>query len=120
MRQEKMQVTVPEPKGVEDGHEWVDANAARINTGNPRPDLFRTFNKMPPGYKCASAREDFHHGFGGDTDVSGDVVNPKALGEGFSPLPMGMTDEIYTNEHENVFYEDVGGFCERGNFMDRL
>ena len=120
MRQEKMQVTVPEPKGNDDGNAWVDVSSARINTGNLRPDLFRKFNQMPRGYQVVTAREDFRQGFGGDSDVSGDVVNPDALGKGYQKLAMGMTDENYTNEHVDPFYDDAGGFVERNNMLDRL
>lgn len=54
---------------------------------------------------------------------------PKDLTRGFGAYEMSGTDDMYTNEHVDLFYgevvgqDDVGdkvvGFAERNNYMDR-
>lgn len=53
----------------------------------------------------------------GETDVSNNVRS--AMGNGYSKLPMSPTEDMWTNEHQDAFYDDVGGFCERNNVLDR-
>ncbi len=52
------------------------------------------------------------------TDVT-DVVNPWDLKRGYGVHKMSGTDDMYTGEHADQFYGEVG-FVERNNYLDRL
>jgi hypothetical protein len=52
-------------------------------------------------------------------DVTNKEVNPKSLRKGFDKKALLQTDDAYTREHHDAFYDDVGGFCERNNYLDR-
>ena len=47
-------------------------------------------------------------------------INPKALRKGFDKKKLLQTDDAYTREHNDAFYDDVGGFVERNNMLDRM
>jgi len=42
------------------------------------------------------------------------------LRKGFSKKKLLQTDDEYTREHNDPFYDDVGGFIERNNMLDRI
>ena len=47
-------------------------------------------------------------------------INAKSLRKGFDKKKLLQTDDAYTREHNDAFYDDVGGFVERNNMLDRL
>ncbi len=60
---------------------------------------------------------------GGETDISRDW-NPAAVRHGYTHLQMRPTDDMYTREHNDAFYDEVTvdgvtGFLERNNMLDR-
>jgi hypothetical protein len=110
--QEKFQYQAP-PRA-EPSKEWATPESQRV----VRHAAAR--NEMPVGYDAESPADSFRDGgFAGSTDVTDDVNVPN-MRKGFTKRPMGMTDEMYSNEHEYDFYGDAGGFVERGNVLDRI
>lgn len=128
MLQEKFQTIIPfkeGPKKASDG--FVSFKSQRETIGNPQPKDGEKFNCMPPGYEAETKRDKFVRGFGGDTDVSGDNVNAKALcGLGYTRNKLAPDDDMYGGEHIDMFYSEVVdeagnvGFVERCNYLDRL
>ena len=53
-------------------------------------------------------------------DYTNHEVNRQSLREGFDKKALLQTDDEYTREHNDAFYDDVGGFVERNNYLDRL
>lgn len=110
--QEKFQYQAP-PKA-EPSKEWASFESQRVVRNDP------AHNCLPVGYDASTPADSFRNGgFAGSTDVTDDVNIPN-LRRGFTGHKMGMTDEMYSNEHEYDFYGDAGGFVERGNVLDRL
>lgn len=110
--QEKFQYQAP-PRA-EPSKEWASFEANRVVRNEP------AHNCMPVGYCAETPADNFRDGgWAGSTDVTDDVNVPN-MRKGFTKRPMGMTDEMYSNEHEYDFYGDAGGFVERGNVLDRL
>lgn len=125
---EKFQITVPFKERPEKLEEWATFTSQRDTHGVKVADEATKFNFLPPGMCIEDQNkvEDFKHGFGGDTDVSGRMVNEKALsGKGYTRLEMKSTDDQYGGEHVDLFYsqaKDEKGnesFCERNNYLDR-
>lgn len=123
---EKFQITVPYSKSKDDdGNEWTDAKGARTNVGNTPPGEEEKFNEMPVGYDATCYRDKFVKGFGGDTDVTGDV-EPASLEKGFKRRELKATDDQYGGEHIDLFYGEAVsedgevGFVERNNYLDRI
>ena len=52
-------------------------------------------------------------------DVTQDL-NPTSARFGFDKKKLLQTDDEYTREHNDAFYDDVGGFVERNNMLDRM
>jgi hypothetical protein len=52
-------------------------------------------------------------------DVTNREVHAVSLRKGFDKKALLQTDDAYTREHNDSFYDDVGGFCERNNYLDR-
>jgi hypothetical protein len=124
---EKLQITVPYSEKEDDGNQWADANTARVNTGNTPPEDGEKFNRLPSTSVGVNEEvSEFAHGFGGDTDVSGDGLDPASLKAGYKRRDMKGTDDQYSGEHVDLFYgeavDEKGnvGFAERNNYLDRL
>lgn len=136
--QEKFQVVVPQkPEGTEGGG-WVSDGSARdkrrIHTRNAtgrfenvRGDLY---NSLPPGSNIEDQEvADFHGqpmaaGLGSGTQVTQDVTR-QSLRSGFDRKKLRPTDDEYTRQHNDCFYDEVTvdgvtGFVERNNMLDRL
>ena len=121
---DKSQITFPDRAPGD--HEWATPESARTKKGTPTsPGAL--YNQMPPGTDMdAQPLGDFPampYMLAGEGDVSGDV-NPGAIRKGYSRKKMLPTDEMYTNEHAEAFYDDVTvegdtGFLERNNYLDR-
>ena len=89
------------------------------------------FNSLPPGMdiedqEFADIRQMGFNTAGNMPDAlaQGDVTNFEldaiSLRNGFHKKALLQTDDEYTREHNDAFYDDVGGFVERNNYLDRL
>lgn len=118
---EKFQITVPAKE--EDGEPWVGFDAVRVSDGVTRPETGEKFNEMPKSQ--ISQLHPFVHGFGGNTDVTGDV-EPSSLVKGYKRRELKSTDDQYSGEHCDLFYGEAvdekgqHGFVERNNYLDRM
>jgi hypothetical protein len=126
---EKFQITVPFKARPERMEEWATFESQRDTHGVQTPEDGAKLNRTPPGMDIANQTHvsDFQQGFGGDKDVSGRMVNAKALGgQGYTRLEMKSTDDQYGGEHVDLFYGEAvdengdHGFAERNNYLDRL
>ena len=123
--QEKFQITIPYSKtaGETDGKNWASFESQRNTSGNVQPGNASNFNRMPT-LNADDGRAQFVKGFGGDTDVSGDV-EPSSMLKGYKRLDMSPTSDIYDGEHVDLFYGEAvdengkPGFLERNNYLDR-
>lgn len=112
--QEKYQKTFTQPA---EQHEWVSSASARRTQG-----VGRKLNRLPPGTnienQADSQQNDFPMSLAGDSDISADASS--GLEKGFTKRAMKATDDEYTNQHNDAFYDDLGGFVERNNMLDRI
>lgn len=120
------------PEGVESGG-WVSDKSARVKKGVPA-GLGAMFNSLPQGMDIDDQEQaDIRHqseSMSGATDVSHDDPGPGTIRRGFHRKNMLPTDDLYTNEHVDLFYGEVKvevedgkmetGFLERGNMLDRM
>lgn len=135
--QEKFEVRLPQrPEGVENTG-WMSDRSARVKKGVPGRDqgygpcaednaVF--YNGLPPGMdienqETADIRQQ-PEVMSGESDVSRDW-NPEAVKNGFTRRQMKPTDDMYTREHNDAFYDEIKvdgdvGFLERNNYLDRL
>lgn len=143
--QEKFQVTYPDydSSNEEDHQGWVTDIEGRAKKGMPgregRPGgdydsryLNNTLfvNTLPPGMDIedqeicdirkmginVAGNFPTEHAQG---DLTNDELHPMSLRKGFDRKQLLQTDDVYTREHNDAFYDDVGGFCERNNYLDR-
>jgi hypothetical protein len=146
--QEKYQVNV-EPYDDESGkHAWVTDAQARAKKNSPGregspggdynsrySDLDAFFNSLPPGMDIEDQemtdQREFNHSNSGNYAQghnAGDVthdLSPLNLRRGFDRKVCCPTDDMYTREHNDAFYDSiemdgVEGFIERNNYLDRL
>ena len=142
--QEKFQVNLPHDPEVEERRQgWVTDQEARTkkNTpgreGRPGGDVnSRYMNNamftlsLPPGtdledqefVDCRQMGLNLsgnHPTALAQGDVSQDLKG-EALRLGFDKKKLLQTDDEYTREHNDAFYDDVGGFVERNNMLDRM
>lgn len=120
--QEKFQVDYPLAKD-DNGNTWVsDSSARRSYAAGKR------LNQLPPGMDIADQKNSCQHdqplSMGGEGDVSRDY-NTEAVKDGFSRRTLRPTDDMYTREHNDAFYDEVKvdgvtGFLERNNMLDRM
>jgi hypothetical protein len=131
--QEKFQVNYPEVQ--EQGGPWVSDKSARVKKGLPgregghgTMDSAVFYNSLPPGSdgedQELSDQRAMKLTMGGETDVSKDW-NPEAVKSGFTRRTLRPTDDMYTREHNDAFYDEitvdgVTGFIERNNMLDRM
>jgi hypothetical protein len=139
--QEKFQVTLPYSP---EGHGWVTSEEARGKKGMPgrerRPggdyeakhSMNNVFmNSLPPGMDIEDQEFSDIRRMGintagnmptmyADGDVTNFEVNKDSLRYGFDKKPLLQTDDEYTRDHNDAFYDDVGGFVERNNYLDRM
>lgn len=121
--QEKFEIREPlKPEGVEGGG-WASDKSARNSKGSHPAD-----GCLPPGmdmedqYNCDIKEQGFS--MGGETDRSNDW-NPEAVKNGYTRRTMRPTDDMYTREHNDAFYDEITvegktGFLERNNMLDRI
>jgi len=143
--QEKFQVTYPDydSKNEEDVQGWVPDMEARAKKGMPGYEggpggdpasrfvnNAKFFQSLPPGMDIEDQEISDIRRMG--INVAGNFPTPLAQGDvtngelhamslrkGFDRKKLLATDDVYTREHNDAFYDDVGGFCERNNYLDR-
>jgi hypothetical protein len=144
--QEKFQVTYADynSMGEEDIQGWTDDQSMRAKKGlpgregapggdgNSRWSMNAVMlNSLPPGMdiedqEVSDVRQMSINTAGnmGDALAQGDLtnmeVNAYSLRKGFDKKELLQTDDAYTREHNDAFYDDVGGFVERNNYLDRM
>lgn len=136
--QEKFEVrSARKPEGTEGGG-WVDAKRARDRrglqtrggAGRFEPYHGDLYNSLPPGMDlddqeiACTPGMDLAGGLGSGTQATEDVTR-ESLKRGFDRKALRPTDDMYTREHNDAFYDTVEvdgveGFVERNNYMDRL
>ena len=144
--QEKFQVTFPDynSSNEEDNQGWCTDMEARAKKGTPGregkaggdPDSRFTnnalmLNGLPPGMDIEdqefsdirmmgiNVSGNMANGYA-QGDVTNNEVHAISLRKGFDRKALLSTDDAYTREHNDAFYDDVGGFVERNNYLDRL
>lgn len=117
--QEKFQTTAP--PGPDATNQWTSFKDQRVIA---KCDYS---NEMPPGYDALKEQgnRDSFRGItlAGKTDEQNQregSLNDNTLRNGFYRSAMSPTEDQYTDEHKDDFYDDVGGFVERANYLDRL
>ena len=139
---EKFQISIPDYVP-EDGEQWASFDSARKTRVTTNGTIAATgrfggvervnnMNEMPTGMDLdkGPAGNQMPLRVAGSTDVTDDV-NPWDLKRGWSRKSMGMTDDEYTGQHTDYFYDAVKGnddgggpqyegFVERANYLDRL
>jgi hypothetical protein len=133
--QEKFQVNYP---GVDDdnGNTWKSDRSARTKKGTPgreglpggdwaskKMDNAVFYPSLPPGtdipdQEMADIRK-MRAVTAGTDDVT-DNPSGSDFVKGHVSLGMKPTDDMYTREHNDAFYDDLGGFVERNNYLDRM
>ena len=141
--QEKFEVRYP-PAQDDDGGSWVTDRSARVKKGSPGREGLpggdgpsRFMNNaletlsLPPGMDMEDQeytdQRRFNESVVGNNatghnagDLTGHEVTATSLRHGFAKKALLQTDDAYTREHNDAFYDDVGGFVERNNMLDRL
>ena len=132
--QEKFQVRYG-PTTDDNGNEWVSDRSARAKKGLPGREGYPggdwqskamnnavQYSSLPPGTDIADQEVADVRKMRTITAGTDDVTDNPAGGDfsrGYVGMPMRPTDDMYTREHNDAFYDDVGGFCERNNMLDR-
>lgn len=137
--QEKFLIDAPpNPNDNAEGRGWVMARSARVKKGVPGKDMPGTsdaqnqcfFNSLPPGSDIADQEMSdirqmpYGGNLGSGTQVTTDVT-ATSLREGFDRKPLRPTDDMYTREHNDAFYDSISvdgveGYVERNNMCDRM
>jgi hypothetical protein len=147
--QEKFQVNMPAERNDDAHGGWITDMEARAKKGTPgreghpggdRASRYmnnaRFYQGLPPGANIEDQeladirRMGFSwNGNNPQGEAAGDVtdheVTPHSLRTGFSRKKLLSTDDEYTREHNDAFYDvvevdGVEGFVERNNMLDRL
>jgi hypothetical protein len=137
--QEKFQEEFP-VKPDDGSNFWASDKSARVKKGMPGSEYSKAssagvmYNSLPPGMDIDDQEvADIRHEPSVETgvsDVSYDCLRPGVAKRGFIRKKMSPTDDLYTNEHVDMFYGEITvevedgeketGFLERGNMLDRL
>lgn len=130
--QEKFQVNYPEvPEGNEG--QWATDKSARTKKGlqtRAMDGRYESYNgdfytSLPPGTDIRDqevyddSKLPLAGCLGSGTQVTEDVTRESVV-KGFDTKRLLQTDDEYTREHNDAFYDDVGGFVERNNMLDRM
>ncbi len=103
----------------ENGESWASFESQR-KTYSPTGKL----NVMPPGMSVdPTAETSMPLSLAGSSDES-NGVKPSQLRKGFEHKDMSTVEDMYNNEHIDLFYgeakvDGVTGFVERNNYLDR-
>lgn len=128
------------PTSDDNGNEWVSEKSARVKKGVPGREGRQgwdwdsksinnsvMYNSLPPGSDVRDAEMADIRQMRTVTAGTDDVTdNPKGQDfvKGFVDIAMKGTDDMYTNEHVDMFYSEATvdgktGFLERANYLDR-
>lgn len=137
--QEKFEVRAPKkPEGVE-GTGWASDSSARTRRGlqtrgrsDGRYESFQgdDLNQLPPGMNISDQEHAdlptpaMAENFGTGSQATSDVTRT-SMRTGFDRKDLSPTDDMYTREHNDAFYDTVEvdgveGYVERNNYMDRM
>jgi hypothetical protein len=136
--QEKFEVRPEERPSSKAGAGWATDKSARDNqglqtrtvTGRFESQAGDLYNSLPPGMDLDDQEVFRNHPLATagclqtGTQVTEDVTR-ESLKAGFDRKAMRPTDDMYTREHNDAFYDTVEvdgvvGFVERNNMLDRL
>lgn len=141
--QEKFQVNNPQNRNDDSESGWKSDKSARVKKGLPgregraggdpasqHMDNAVFYNGLPPGMdledqECIDSRNMPYGGsLGSGTQVTDDVT-AMSLRQGFDRKSLRPTDDMYTREHNDAFYDSVTvdgveGYVERNNMLDRM
>lgn len=125
--QEKFQVDFPS-QGNDDSHSgWKTDNGARVKKGIPHGGS-AMFGSLPPGMDIEDQENTdirkMKKVMSGASDESHDW-SPEAIRRGYTKRAMSPTEDQYTREHNDTFYDEMTvdgstGFVERNNVLDRM
>ena len=133
--QEKFQVNLPQEPP--EDHIWKHAGSVRVKKGTPsaRNSGAVLYNSLPPGMDIEDQEMADHRKFNSSIagnyarghnagDVTQDCTE-KSVKAGFDRKVCCPTDDMYTREHNDAFYDSPEvdgqeGFVERNNYLDRL
>lgn len=147
--QEKFQVNYPDTESsAENQQSWVTDKSARIKkhlpgregrAGGDAPSRFMNnaafFNSLPPGADIEDQEVSDQLKMGINTAggfptllAQGDRtqdLTPRSVVTGFDVKTLRPTDDQYSREHNDAFYDEIEvdgqvGFIERNNMLDRL
>lgn len=139
--QEKFQVTPPGNRNDDAMSGWKTDKSARVKKGTPgregvpggdlssrRMNNAVFYASTPPGMDIEDQELTDQRRFPMRMASEGDVTpdySQKAMKTGFTAHKCCPTDDQYTNEHTDAFYDSikvdgVEGFIERNNCLDRL
>jgi hypothetical protein len=139
--QEKFQVRPPDNPNDNASSGWRTDKSARVKKGLPgregnsggdweskHMDNALFLHSLPPGTDLEdqelSDQRQFPMRMASEGDITPDY-SAKAMKTGFTAHKCCPTDDQYTNEHADAFYDSirvdgVEGFVERNNMLDRL
>lgn len=132
--QEKFQVNAPQNPNDDGRGGWATDASARTRRNLQTRDRNQRFEpyhgdmlaSLPPGtdiegqeVSCAGDPIRPAGALMSGSQVTEDVT-PQTLRAGFDKKRLLQTDDMYTREHNDAFYDDVGGFVERNNMLDRM
>ena len=125
--QEKFQVRYPMKAAEPD--RWVGVDSVLTTKGLNRSTAATMLNSLPPGSDIEDQEEadiraqPFGGPWGTGTQCTDDV-SATSVQKGFDRKTLRPTDDQYSSEHVDLFYDEVTvdgvtGFLERGNVLDR-
>ena len=143
--QEKFQINYPDKgSSAENQHGWLTDMEARAKKGMPGREggpggdgstrmmnNAAFFNGLPPGMDIEDQEISDIRKMGinisgnmpskyAEGDLTNNELTAHSLRVGFDKKKLLQTDDEYTREHNDAFYDDVGGFVERNNMLDRM
>jgi hypothetical protein len=142
--QEKFQVDYPQQHNDDAKNGWVSDRSARVKKGMPGREGRRggdpssrsmdnavMYNSLPPGMdiedqEAIDSRQMTYsaNNLGSGDQVTTDVT-VQSLRSGYHRKKLLGTDDQYTREHNDAFYDEITvdgetGFVERNNCLDRM
>jgi hypothetical protein len=142
--QEKFEVRNPQNRNDDSDSGWKSDKSARVKKGTPGRegraggdpssrcmDNAVMYNSLPPGMdiddqETIDSRQMTYssNNMGTGDQVTVDVT-ARSVRQGFDRKNLLSTDDMYTREHNDAFYDSVKvdgveGFVERNNMLDRM
>lgn len=136
--QEKFEVHAPPNSNDDAQNGWVSDTSARTRRGLQtrggmgRYEPYRGdfYNSLPPGSDIQDQEVSYQNeqpwggSLGSGSQVTDDVT-AQSLRQGFDRKSLRPTDDMYSREHNDAFYDSVEvdgveGYVERNNVLDRM